>query len=221
MSRTLGTLLALILPSRGRHCGSARFSRRRRSTRVRRYVANPDPATAPRHTPAPSQSQSRPHPAEPRLAEPRLAEPRLAEPRQVLSADDVALVRPYYEAHEKHVARMRAAFQADTQPKQEPQPSRPPQLPQAPQEPPVPQLPRLPEPRIPVGDLLAGETAPLPEPKPEPAPVTAPVPVPVPVPAPARGRHHRVDEAELDRELARLTRMWHIQRQNLQMGVPA
>ncbi|MFW6638456.1 hypothetical protein ACOALZ_00275 [Nocardiopsis algeriensis] len=202
MSRTLGTLLALILPSRGRHCGSARFSRRRRSTRVRRYVADPAPAATSRHTPEPSR-------------------PRLAEPRQVLSADDVALVRPYYEAHEKHVARMRAAFQEDAGPEQKPQPSRPPQLPKAPQEPQVPQAPRLPEPRTPEGDLLAGETAPLPEPKPEPAPVTAPVPVPVPAPVLARGRHHRVDEAELDRELARLTRMWHIQRQNLQMGVPA
>ncbi|MBB6121835.1 hypothetical protein FHS13_003814 [Nocardiopsis algeriensis] len=30
-----------------------------------------------------------------------------------------------------------------------------------------------------------------------------------------------MDEAELDRELARLTRMWHVQRQNLRMGVPA
>ncbi|MFW6639634.1 hypothetical protein ACOALZ_06275 [Nocardiopsis algeriensis] len=196
MSRTLGTLLALILPSRGRHCGSGLLSRRRRSTRVRRYAVDPapSPATASRHTPAPSRPRPRP------------AEPRLAEPRQVLSADDVALVRPYYEAHEKHVARMRAAFAADTQPKQVPQPSRLPQKPQAPQ---------LPEPRIPEGDLLAGETAPLPE------PVSLPISVPGPAPVPARGRHHRLDEAELDRELARLTRMWHIQRQNLQMGVPA
>ncbi|MBB6120843.1 hypothetical protein [Nocardiopsis algeriensis] len=130
-----------------------------------------------------------------------MAEPRLSEPRRLLSADDVALVRPYYEAHEKHVARMRAAFQADTQPQQKPQPSRPPQASQ------------LPEPRTPEGDLLAAETVPLPE------PVSAPVSVPAPVPA--RGRHHRVDEAELDRELAQLTRMWHVQRQNLQMGVPA
>ncbi|MFW6641581.1 hypothetical protein ACOALZ_16255 [Nocardiopsis algeriensis] len=205
MSRTLGTLLALIFPPRGRHCGSGLLSRRRRSTRVRRYVAGPAPATASRHTPAPSRSQ------------PRLAEPRLAEPGRLLSAEDVALVRPYYEAHEKHVARMRAAFQADTGPEQKPQTSHPPQLPQAPQqpqapqEPQVPQAPRLPEPRIPVGDLLAGETEPLPE----------PVSLPVSGAVPARGRHHRVDEAELDRELARLTRMWHVQRQNLQMGVPA
>ncbi|MBB6118366.1 hypothetical protein [Nocardiopsis algeriensis] len=206
MSRTLGTLLALIFPPRGRHSGSGLLSRRRRSTRVRRYVADPapGPATTSRHTPEPP--RPRPH---------------LSGPRQVLNADDVALVRPYYEAHEKHVARMRAAFQADDGSEQKPQPSRPPQLPQAPQEPQVPQAPRLPEPRIPEGDLLAGETAPLPEPEPAPKPEPAPVPVSVPAPVPARGRHHRVDEAELDRELARLTRMWHVQRQNLQMGVPA
>nr|WP_246404483.1 hypothetical protein [Nocardiopsis algeriensis] len=179
----------MILPSRGRHCGSGLLSRRRRSTRVRRYVAAPAPAAAPRHTPEPPRPRPRP-----------------AEPRRLLSADDVALVRPYYEAHEKHVARMRAAFAADTQPKQAPQPSRLPQKPQAPQ---------LPEPRIPEGDLLAGETIPLPE------PVSLPLSVPGPAPVPARGRHHRLDEAELDRELARLTRMWHTQRQNLQMGVPA
>ncbi|MBB6118089.1 hypothetical protein [Nocardiopsis algeriensis] len=204
MSRTLGTLLALILPSRGRHGGSARFSRRRRSTRVRRYVADPVPAAASRHTPAPSRPR------------PRLVEPRLAEPRQVLSADDVALVRPYYEAHEKHVARMRAAFQEDAGSEQKSsQATQPSQQPQSPQQPQVPQPPQLPEPRVPEGDLLAGETELLPE------PASLPVSVPVPAPVPARGRHHRVDEAELDRELARLTRMWQVQRQNLQMGVPA
>ncbi|MBB6118162.1 hypothetical protein [Nocardiopsis algeriensis] len=126
----------------------------------------------------------------------------MSEPRQVLSADDVALVRPYYEAHEKHVARMRAAFQEDAGPEQKSsqktQPSRQSQSPQQPPQPQQPQPPQLPEPRIPEGDLLASAE-----------------------PVPMRGRHHRVDEAELDRELARLTRMWHVQRQNLRAGVPA
>ncbi|WP_017569268.1 hypothetical protein [Nocardiopsis halotolerans] len=49
------------------------FGRRRRSTRVRRYAPAPAPLPA----------------------------PRLAPPSEVLPAEDVALVRPYYAAHER------------------------------------------------------------------------------------------------------------------------
>ncbi|MFL1378408.1 MULTISPECIES: hypothetical protein [unclassified Nocardiopsis] len=86
MNHFSGTLLgaafallrALFSSPRGRH------ARRHRSTRVRRY-ANPGPAL-------------RPLPP---------AAPRLAEPRETFPAADIALVRPYYTAHEQ------ARIQAD------------------------------------------------------------------------------------------------------------
>ncbi|MFL1377388.1 hypothetical protein [Nocardiopsis protaetiae] len=98
----LGLLRALFSPPRGRHA-------RRRSTRVRRY-ADPKPAT-------------RPLPP---------AVPRLAEPRETFPADDVALVRPYYTAHEQ--ARIQAAATARLEQWA---------------------APRIPKPRVPEGDLLA------------------------------------------------------------------
>ncbi|MFD6951016.1 hypothetical protein A6A08_20460 [Nocardiopsis sp. TSRI0078] len=74
LSRALGPLSAFFSSPRGRHSTVA--GRRRRSTRVRRYAPPPLPAL-----PAPA--------------------PRLAPPREVVPAEDVALVRPYYSAHER------------------------------------------------------------------------------------------------------------------------
>lgn len=68
----LGLLRALFTSPCGRH-------HRRRSSRVRRYAANPGPAVRPRPS----------------------AAPRLAEPRETFPADDLPLVRPYYTAHEQ------------------------------------------------------------------------------------------------------------------------
>ncbi|MCY9786223.1 hypothetical protein KIK06_20220 [Nocardiopsis sp. EMB25] len=80
---TLEILRALLSPARGRH--SAAAARRRRSTRVRRYAPMPAPeqAAAPASRPA----------------------PRLTPPPAPVPADDVALVRPYYTAHERDLSR--------------------------------------------------------------------------------------------------------------------
>ncbi|WP_306369863.1 hypothetical protein [Nocardiopsis sp. CC223A] len=75
----LGLLRALFTSPCGRH-------HRRRANRVRRYAANPAPAT-------------RPLPP---------AAPRLAAPREVFPADDLPLVRPYYTAHEQARAQAEA-----------------------------------------------------------------------------------------------------------------
>ena len=93
LSRALGAVKALLAPSRGRH--SAAALRRRRSARVRRYAPLPDvPALlrpAPER-PARPASPSRPGPALPRP----------------LPVEDTALVRPYYEAHERELALVQA-----------------------------------------------------------------------------------------------------------------
>ncbi|WP_150236791.1 hypothetical protein [Nocardiopsis quinghaiensis] len=73
LSRALGPLIAFLSSPCGRHSTVA--GRRRRSTRVRRYAPPPLPAP----TPA----------------------PRLATTREVVPAEDVALVRPYFAAHER------------------------------------------------------------------------------------------------------------------------
>ncbi|WP_306368063.1 hypothetical protein [Nocardiopsis sp. CC223A] len=97
-------LRALFTSPRGRH------HRRRRANRVRRYAANPAPAT--RELPP--------------------ATPRLVEPRETFPADDIALVRPYYTAHEQ--ARVQAVATARLQQWTGP---------------------RIPSPRLGEGDLLA------------------------------------------------------------------
>ncbi|MEU1900035.1 hypothetical protein ABZ512_16785 [Nocardiopsis dassonvillei] len=74
LSRALGPLIALLSAPCGRHSTVA-GRRRRRSTRVRRYVPAPPPAPLP-----PS---------------------RLAPPGASFPAEDIALVRPYLAAHER------------------------------------------------------------------------------------------------------------------------
>ncbi|WP_150239380.1 hypothetical protein [Nocardiopsis quinghaiensis] len=74
LSRALGPLIALFPSPCGRHSNVA-GRRRRRSTRVRRYAPAPAPA--------------------------RLPAPRLAPPSETVPAEPVALVRPYYAAHER------------------------------------------------------------------------------------------------------------------------
>jgi hypothetical protein len=84
LRNALGLLRALFTPPRGRHT-------RRRSTRVRRYAANPGPALRPLPPTA----------------------PRLSEPRETFPADDIPLVRPYFTAHEQ--ARIQATATARLQ----------------------------------------------------------------------------------------------------------
>ncbi|WP_026338434.1 MULTISPECIES: hypothetical protein [Nocardiopsis] len=79
LSRALGPLIAFLSAPCGRHSTMA-GRRRRRSTRVRRYVPAPPPAPLP--------------------------PPRLAPPGQTVPAEDVALVRPYFAAHELLSARV-------------------------------------------------------------------------------------------------------------------
>ncbi|ADH70419.1 hypothetical protein [Nocardiopsis dassonvillei] len=80
LSRALGPLIAFLSAPCGRHSTVA-GRRRRRSTRVRRYLPE-----------APHVSASEP------------AMPRLAPAREVIPAEDVALVRPYFAAHERLTA---------------------------------------------------------------------------------------------------------------------
>ena len=93
LSLALGSLKALFLAPRGRHA-----RRRHRSTRVRRYAPLPQARTH-----ALASSTSAPVPA---LV--RVPAPRLAPAPDRLSADDLALVRPYYTAHERELDRERA-----------------------------------------------------------------------------------------------------------------
>ncbi|MEV6820786.1 hypothetical protein AB0M72_18710 [Nocardiopsis dassonvillei] len=74
LSRALGPLIAFLSAPCGRHSTVA-GRRRRRSTRVRRYVPAPPPAPLP--------------------------PPRLAPPSTSFPAEDIALVRPYFAAHER------------------------------------------------------------------------------------------------------------------------
>ncbi|WP_116245738.1 hypothetical protein [Nocardiopsis sp. FIRDI 009] len=80
---TLEILRALLTPARGRH--SAAAARRRRSTRVRRYAPMPAPEQAATPEPRPA--------------------PGLTPPPAPIPAEDLALVRPYYTAHEHGLAR--------------------------------------------------------------------------------------------------------------------
>uniref|UniRef100_UPI003EBF0BAC hypothetical protein n=1 Tax=Nocardiopsis synnemataformans TaxID=61305 RepID=UPI003EBF0BAC len=80
LSRALGPLIAFLSSPCGRHSTVA-GRRRRCSTRVRRYVPEAPLASA-------SASASEP------------AVPHLAPAREVIPAEDVALVRPYFAAHE-------------------------------------------------------------------------------------------------------------------------
>ena len=133
LSRALGAVQALLAPSRGRHSAAA-LRRRRRSTRVRRYAPLPDaPALlravpehpSPPERPAPAHSAPPAHSAHAAL--PGRTEPRplpsagrapvqptsasadpLSTPSVFTTAEDVALVRPYYEAHERELALVQA-----------------------------------------------------------------------------------------------------------------
>ncbi|WP_435110832.1 hypothetical protein [Nocardiopsis synnemataformans] len=78
LNRALGPLIAFFSAPCGRHSTVA-GRRRRRSTRVRRYAPAPLPVSAPA--------------------------PRLAPSRETVPAEDIALVRPYFAAHERLRAR--------------------------------------------------------------------------------------------------------------------
>ncbi|WP_160051636.1 hypothetical protein [Nocardiopsis sp. FR26] len=85
ISRVLDPFKSLLTSPSGRH--SATAGRRRRSSRVRRYAPAPPPLPE-----APPQTS-------------RALAPRLSPPAEPIHADEVALVRPYFAAHE----RLRAA----------------------------------------------------------------------------------------------------------------
>ncbi|MCK9872150.1 hypothetical protein AB0M72_04375 [Nocardiopsis dassonvillei] len=120
--RAFGMVKALFAPPCGRH--SATGGRRRRSTRVRRYVPVPaqvrvpvEAATPPARTDrAPERPRHPERPAAPGSG-PGLAPapvrvpapaPRLAPPSARFPADDIALIRPYYAAREQARAEARA-----------------------------------------------------------------------------------------------------------------
>ncbi|WP_116244020.1 hypothetical protein [Nocardiopsis sp. FIRDI 009] len=129
---------ALLTPARGRHSAAAR---RRRSTRVRPYAPLPLPERA--AAPTPPRPTVRPN----RPAAPvSLTAPTTAAP----VADDVALVRPYYVAHERELARVQARATARLRSWSAPST---PSAPKTPVPPPAPST--VPAPRVPVGDLLA------------------------------------------------------------------
>jgi len=96
LSRALGAVKALLAPSRGRH--SAAALRRRRSARVRRYAPLPDVPALLRPVPERPEHPARPVPP---------AHPGPAVPRP-LPVEDTALVRPYYETHERELALVQA-----------------------------------------------------------------------------------------------------------------
>ncbi|WP_190394275.1 hypothetical protein [Nocardiopsis quinghaiensis] len=137
--RAIGMVKALFASPCGRH--SSVCGRRRRSTRVRRYVPVPAPVEA---TTPPMRTNRAPEHS--KLPAPVPA-PRLAPPSERFPADDIALVRPYYEARERELARVRP--EATTRPYRWPNGDLPPS-----------------------GDLLAA--GPIPAPSPEPLPVPAP-----------------------------------------------
>ncbi|GAA0983016.1 hypothetical protein [Nocardiopsis tropica] len=101
LSRALGPLTALLTPPRGRHSAAA-ARRRRRSTRVRRYA--PVPAPAPATVGAVSPPQAVPVAGS---SDPLLPAPRLTPPPERLPADELAPVRPYFDAHERALDRVR------------------------------------------------------------------------------------------------------------------
>jgi hypothetical protein len=121
--RALGMVKALFAPPCGRHASTG--GRRRRSTRVRRYVPVPAQVRAPVEVTAPPARTDRAPelpegpacPKRPTAPGPvpgpaPAPAPRLAPPSARFPADDIALVRPYYaareEAHAPGVARVRS-----------------------------------------------------------------------------------------------------------------
>ncbi|WP_368045810.1 hypothetical protein [Nocardiopsis sp. HUAS JQ3] len=221
--RALGMVKALFAPPCGRH--SATGGRRRRSTRVRRYVPVPAQvrvpveATAPpaRTDRAPERPERPGHPAAP-CSVPGLAPvaapvpvptPRLAPPSTRFPADDIALVRPYYAAREQARAEARAG-------------TREPGAARVRREVTI-RLDQRPGTNTPFsGDLLA--TGPVPAPVPSPVPTRVPAPaltrVPVqafepgPPPAPApRPPSPACEDPEDWRAFTRLARVWLDQQQ--------
>ncbi|CAL9478073.1 hypothetical protein SUDANB121_02993 [Nocardiopsis dassonvillei] len=96
----LGLLGALFRSPRGRHARTVGLlALRRRSKRVRRYAADPGPATA--RLPRRSPSTARPAAPAPAASRHRHLEP----PSRILPADEIPLVRPYFTAHEQAVTR--------------------------------------------------------------------------------------------------------------------
>ncbi|MFD3684400.1 hypothetical protein ACFWTE_06235 [Nocardiopsis sp. NPDC058631] len=130
LSRALSPLTALLTPPRGRHA-SATGRRRRRSTRVRRYAPVPAPVEA--TTPPPRVAPATGHPKP--LPPARLLTP----PHERFPADDLALVRPYFEAHERELDRVGAEAAE--------------------------RLRRWSRASAPLGDLLAAEPVPVPAPR--------------------------------------------------------
>lgn len=107
----LKPLRALLCPPKGRH--SAGQLRRRRSTRVRRYAPSTPAAPAPLPSyPEARNSQvsadERPRPKSTGSKPPTVLKPPAAE----IDADDIALVRPYFTAHEADVEAERIRYRA-------------------------------------------------------------------------------------------------------------
>ncbi|WP_159945622.1 hypothetical protein, partial [Nocardiopsis sp. FR6] len=94
ISRVLDPFKSLLTSPSGRH--SATAGRRRRSSRVRRYA--PPPPPVPEQVSRVSARREVPE-------RPAVSAPRIARPSERIHADEVALVRPYFAAHE----RLRAA----------------------------------------------------------------------------------------------------------------
>ena len=107
----LKPLRALLSTPKGRH--SAGQLRRRRSTRVRRYAPSTPaaPVPLPSH-PAAQKCQvstdERPRPKPTGSKPPTVLKPPAAE----IDADDIALVRPYFTAHEADVEAERIRYRA-------------------------------------------------------------------------------------------------------------
>lgn len=98
LAHVLKPLLALLSSSKGRHA-----ARRRRSRRVRRYTRTLPAASRPapqRTSPSARRPSRSPIPPLPRDT------PILAPARRRVPAEEVALVRPYYLAHEQDLARV-------------------------------------------------------------------------------------------------------------------
>ncbi|WP_223838602.1 hypothetical protein [Nocardiopsis deserti] len=186
--RAFGMVKALFAPPCGRH--SSTGGRRRRSTRVRRYVPVPAQVRAPVEATAPPAPPTRTNRAPERPERPKLpAAPvpaaRLAPPSEHFPADDIALVRPYYTAREgtREPGSARVRSEATIR------------------------LAHPPGRNVPFsGDLLATGPAPVP------AQALAPEPAPVPVPAP-RPPSPACEDPEDWRTFTRLARVWLDQQQ--------
>ncbi|MEU4282781.1 hypothetical protein [Nocardiopsis dassonvillei] len=210
--RALGMVKALFAPPCGRH--SATGGRRRRSTRVRRYVPVPaqvrvpvEATTPPARTDRVPERPKRPrHPERPAAPGPAPA-PRLAPPSTRFPAEDIALVRPYYAAREQARAEARAG-------------TREPEAARVRREITI-RLDQRPGTNTPFsGDLLATDSGPVPTPAPVrvPAPALTRVPAqtfepgPPPVPAP-RPPSPACEDPEDWRAFTRLARVWLDQQQ--------